>query len=55
MLTVIKGDFENCYLYMNRHLEKLEECYGKNSLEVAYELDKISDIMVNNMDIGLNR
>lgn len=52
---VIKGDFKNCLMYLDRSLKKIEDRYGIHSLEVAYELDKISDIMVNNIDIRQNR
>jgi len=49
------GDLKNCYEYLVRRFEAIEERYGKNSLEVAYELDKLSDLMVNNLEIKENR
>jgi len=52
---VIKGDYENCYMYLERSFSAIEDRFGKNSLEVAYELDKISDVMVNNLDMRKNR
>jgi len=51
---VIKGDFKSCYNYLDRSFQAIEEHYGQNSLEVAYELDKMSDIMVNNMNLRDN-
>lgn len=51
----MEGDFENCYKYLDMCFEAIEERYGKNSLEVAYELDKISDIMVNSLERIENR
>ncbi|XP_015377732.1 PREDICTED: SET and MYND domain-containing protein 4-like, partial [Diuraphis noxia] len=53
--TYDKGDFENCYMYLDRSFEAIEDRFGKNSLEVAYELDKMSDIMVNNLDMRNDR
>lgn len=55
MYYVITGDYEHCYMYLERSFNAIEDRFGKNSLEVAYELDKISDVMVNNLDIRKNR
>ncbi|CAH1725534.1 SET and MYND domain-containing protein 4-like [Aphis gossypii] len=51
----LAGDYENCYMYLERSFDAIEDRFGKNSLEVAYELDKISDVMVNNLDMRKNR
>lgn len=42
-------------MYLDRSFKKIEDRFGENSLEVAYELDKMSDIMVNNLDIRNDR
>jgi len=42
-------------MYLDRSIEAIENRFGKNSLEVAYELDKMSDIMVNNLDMRYDR
>lgn len=52
---IIVGDYSKCYTYLNRTLKVIEERFGKYSLEVAFELDKISDIMVQYMDTKNDR
>lgn len=49
-----KGDYKNCCIYLERHFEAIEKRFGKNSLEVANELDKMTDIMIKNPDIKEN-
>lgn len=38
-------------MHLDRNFIAIEDRFGKNSLEVAYELDKISDIMVSSLDM----
>lgn len=52
---MLKGDFVSCYNYLEKSFKAIEERYGQNSLEVAYELDKLSDIIVYNLDLKENR
>ncbi|XP_060860952.1 SET and MYND domain-containing protein 4-like isoform X1 [Metopolophium dirhodum] len=51
----LAGDFENCCVYLDRSSKAIENRFGKNSLEVAYELDKITDIMVKSLDMRNDR
>lgn len=51
-MYIFKGDFVSCYKYLEKSFKAIEERYGENSLEVAYELDKISDIIVYKLDLN---
>ncbi|VVC39982.1 Tetratricopeptide repeat,Zinc finger, MYND-type,Tetratricopeptide-like helical domain,SET domain [Cinara cedri] len=44
------GQFTRCYTYLMKSFRTIEKRFGAHSLEVAYEMDKISDVILMNME-----